>query len=104
MIFVSYAKNHAVYYYCMYNPYSGYVKEMRDITWLNHMYYSKPEARDEVIVYLHIALSFEPEGAVAREGVTLNASEPKVKSKDNKKEWNTVSTRLGRVINPRYCT
>ena len=30
----------------------------------------------------------------------LNASEPKVKSKDNKKEWSTVRTRSGRVVKP----
>ena len=50
------------------------------------MYYSKPEDRDEVIVYPEVALPFEPEDAEAREGVTLNTHEPKVESKDNEKE------------------
>ena len=84
----------------MYNPNTGYVTEMRDITWLHHMYYSKSEARDKVIVYPPVALSFEPVDAEARESVMLNASELKVKSKDDKKEWSTVCIRLGRVTKP----
>ena len=43
--------------------------------WLHHMYYSKPEAGDKVILYMQV---FELEDAEAREGVTLNAPEPKV--------------------------
>ena len=64
------------------------------------MYYGKPEARNKVIIYLQVALPFKHEDAEAREGVTLNASDPKVKSKDEEKEWSTVCTRLGRVVNP----
>ena len=64
------------------------------------MYYSKPEARDEVVVYPQVALPFEPKDAEAREGLMLNASEPKVKSKDDEKEWSTVHTRSGRVVKP----
>ena len=30
----------------------------------------------------------------------LNASEPKAKSKNDKKEWSTICTRLGRVVKP----
>ena len=56
------------------------------------MYYSKPEARDKVLVY--------PQVAEASEGVMLNASEPKAKCKDDKKERSTVCTRLGRVVKP----
>ena len=86
MIFIGYAKNHAGDYYHVYNPNIGYVTEMRDIMWLHHMYYGKPEARDEDIVYPQVALPFKPEDAEARKGVTMNASEPKVKSKGEKKE------------------
>ena len=86
--------------YCMYNPNTRYVTEMRDIMWLHHMYNGKPEARDEVVVYLQVALPFKPEDVVARKGVTLNASEPKLESKDNKKEWSTVHMRSGRVAKP----
>ena len=100
MIFVSYAKNHAGGCYNMYNPNTGYVTEMRDIIWLHCMYYGKPEARNEVLVYPQVALPFEPEDAEAMEGVMLNASEPKAKSKDNEEEWNTVHTRLGIVVKP----
>ena len=86
MIFIGYAKNQAGDCHHMYNPNRRYTTEMRDITWLHCMYYGKPEARDEVIVYLQVALPFEPKNAEAREGVILNASEPKVKSKDDEKE------------------
>ena len=75
-------------------------KETRDITWLCCMNYYKPEARNEVIVYLKVALPFEPEDAKAREGVTLNASEPKAESKDAEKGWSTIHTRLGRDVKP----
>ena len=64
------------------------------------MYYGKPEARDEVIVYPQAALPFKPAGAEAREDVMLNASELKVNSKDNKKEWSTEHTTSGRVVKP----
>ena len=73
----------------MFNPNTGYVTEMRDIMWLHCMYFGKPEARDKVVIYLQVALPFEPENAEAREVVTLNASEPKVESKDDEKEWTT---------------
>ena len=53
---------------------------------LNCMYYGKPEARDEVLVYLKVALPFKLEDTKAREGLMLNASKPKIESKDNKKE------------------
>ena len=62
------------------------------------MHYDKPKARDDVIVYLQVALLFEPEYAEAREGVMLNASEPKAKSNDDEKEWSIVHMRSGRVI------
>ena len=81
MVSVRYAKNHARDYYHMYNLNTGYVIKTRDITWLQCIYYGKPEARDEVKVYLQEALPFEPEDAEAREGMTLNTSEPKAKSK-----------------------
>ena len=100
MIFVHYAKNDARDCYCMYNSDTGYVTEMQDIKWLHHMQYSKPEATDEIIVYPQLALLFEPNDAEAREGVTLNASEPIVESKDNKEEWSNVRMRLGRVVKP----
>ena len=60
------------------------------------MYYDKPEAKDEVIVYPQVALPFKPEDAEAREGVALNASE----SKADKKKWSTTHTRLSKVIKP----
>ena len=84
----------------MYNANTEHVTEMRDITWLHCMHYGKPEARDEVAVYLQVALPFKPEDAEAREGVTLNAFEPKVKSKNDEKEWSIVLMRLGRVVKP----
>ena len=62
------------------------------------MYYDKPEARDEVIVHPQVALSFELEDAEARVGVTLNASEHKVESKDDKKEWSTEHVRLSKLV------
>ena len=46
----------------------------------NGTYYGKPEARNEVVVYPQVSLSFKPEDAEARNVVTLNASESKVKS------------------------
>ena len=67
---MGYEKNHTIDCYFMYNPKTRYVAEMRDITWLYFMSYSKPKARDKVVVYLQKALSFEPEDTEAREGVT----------------------------------
>ena len=100
MSFVCYAKNHAGDCYHIYNPNIGYVTKKRDVTWLHHMYYSKPEVRDEVVVYRQVALPFEPEDAEAREGVMLNASQSKAESKNDKKEWSTLCTRSGRVVKP----
>ena len=59
---------------------------MRDITWLHLIYYTRLEARDEVVIYLHVELSLELEDAKAWEGVMLNASEPKIESLDDKEE------------------
>ena len=64
------------------------------------MFYGKPEARDKVIVYPQVTSPFELEDAEARKGVKLNASEPKIESKDDEKEWGTVHIRLGRVVKP----
>ena len=100
MIFISYVNNHAWDCYCMYNPNAGYVTKTRDIMWLHHMYYSKPDTGDKVLVYRQVALPFEPEDEEPRERLTLNASEPKVECKDEKKEWRTIHTRLGRVMKP----
>ena len=86
--------------YCTYNPNKGYVTETRDITWLYPMSYGRPGARDKIVVYLQVALPFELEDAEAREGVMLNASEPKVKSKNEEKEWSIVCTRSDRVVKP----
>ena len=55
MIYIDCAKNHAGDCYCMYNPNTGYVTEIRDITWLHGMYCGKPEATDEVTVYPQVA-------------------------------------------------
>ena len=55
MIFIGYAKNHARDCYCIYNPTTEFMTEMRDIrdiTWMHHMYYGYPVAIDEVKVYL----------------------------------------------------
>ena len=49
------------------------------------MYYSKPEASDEVVAYLLVDLSFEIVDTEARECVTSNASEPKIKVKTLRK-------------------
>ena len=57
---------------------------------VSYAHYSKPEATDKVVVYPQVALPFKPEDARARDGVTLNASEPKVESKDDEKKWSTV--------------
>ena len=100
MIFVGYAKNHARDCYCLYNPTKGYMTEMRRIVWMHNIYYSKPEVRDEVLVYPQVALPLKLEDAEAREGLTLNASEPKIKFQDNEKEWGIVCTRLDRVLKP----
>ena len=58
----------------MYNPRAGYVTGIRDITWLDCLYYGQTEARDEVVVYLQVSLPFEPKDAKAREGMMLNVS------------------------------
>ena len=104
VIFISYAKNHTRNCYHVYNPNARYMTEMRDIRWLHHMHYGKSEARGEVIVYPQVALPFKPEDAEARDCVMLNASELKVKSKDDMREFSTVHMRLGRVVSPWYCT
>ena len=97
-IFISYAKNYTRACNFMLNPNTEYVTETRDIMWLHCMYYSKPEARNEVMVYIQIALSFELEDTAMREDVKLNASEPQFKSKDDEKEWSTVHVRLIRIV------
>ena len=61
------------------------------------MYYGKPKARDEVVEYPHVTLPFELEDAEARQGVRLNASEPKIESNDDEIEWSTVHMRSDRV-------
>ena len=66
--------------------------------WLHCMYYDKPEARNEVVVYLQVALPFED--VEEREGVTLNASKPKAEYKDDEKGWSTIGTKSGRVVKP----
>ena len=71
-------KNHSRDCYCMHNPNTWYATETRDITWLHHRYYSKPEARDKVVVYLQVALTFELEYAEAMEAASLNVSKPKI--------------------------
>ena len=53
----------------MYNPTTGYVTEMRDIMQLSCMYYDKPEAKDDVVVYLQVALPFELEDEEARDRI-----------------------------------
>ena len=68
--------------------------------WLHCMYYGKSEARDKVVVYPQVALTFELEDAEARGDVMMNASEPKIESKNDEKEWSTVHTRSGRVMKP----
>ena len=52
----------------------------------NCMYYGRQEARDEVVVYLQVALPLTLEDAEAMEGVMLNAFEPKLECKEDKKE------------------
>ena len=84
----------------MYNPTTWYVTETRDITWLHCMYYSKPEASNEVVAYLQVALPFKLEDAEAMERVTLNASELKLEPNDDEKEWSTVHVRSGKVMKP----
>ena len=50
------------------------------------MFYGKPEASDEVVVYLQVAIPIHLkfEDAEARQGMTMNASESK--TKDNNEE------------------
>ena len=67
---------------------------------MHHMYYSKPEARDGATVYLQVTIPFKLEDEETREGVTRNASAPKIESKDDKKEWSTIHTKSGRVVKP----
>ena len=93
MIVIGYAKNHARDCYYMYNPITWYVIETRDIISLYCMYFGKPEARDEVVVYPQVVLPLELEDAEAREGMTLNAAEPKIESKEDEKERSTVHKR-----------
>ena len=102
MIFIGYAKNHAGDCYCMYNPATGYMTETRDITWLNHMYCGQPETSNEVVVYPQVACPLKLEEVEAREGGMLNASEPKIKFKDEENKWNVGCMRCGRVVNPHY--
>ena len=58
------------------------------------------EDRDKVLVYPQVALSFKLKDAEEWEDVMLNASEPKIESKEDKIEWNTVHRRFGRVVKP----
>ena len=71
MIFIGYAKNHPGDCYCMYNPTTGNMRGARDITWLYFMYYGKPEARDEVVGHLQVALPLKLDDAEAREDLML---------------------------------
>ena len=64
----------------------------------------KAEARDEVILYLLVALPFKLKDADAREGVIWNASESKIDTKNDRKKWSIMHTRSGKVVNPWYCT
>ena len=82
MIFIHYAKNYARDFYCMYNCTAVYMTETVDITGLLCIFYGKPEAREKVIVDCKY-LPFELKDAEAKEGVTLNAAEPKVESKND---------------------
>ena len=98
MIFLSYAKNNVGHCYCMYKFITGYVTEATKIMWLYPMHYGKPEISNKVVVYTHVALLLEVEEA--REGVVLNASEPKTESNDKENEWNTLCVRLDRAVKP----
>ena len=100
MIFIGYAKNHAGDCYHMYNPTTGCMAKTRDTMWLHHMYYGKPEASNKVEVYPQVTFPFEHEDVEAREGVTLNTSEPMIKSKAEENELNTVHMRSDRVVKP----
>ena len=60
----------------------------------------QPEARDMVVVFPQVSLPFRLEDAKAREGVILTDSNPRIESKDNKKEWSSVHIRSGRVVKP----
>ena len=42
--------------YCVYNPNTQYVMEMRDILWLHHIYDGKKKNTDEVVVSPKVAL------------------------------------------------
>ena len=67
----------------MYNPSTGYVTETKEIMWLHCMCYRKQEARHKFIVYPQVASPFKLEDKEAKEGLMLNASEPKIKSADD---------------------
>ena len=54
--------------------------------------------KEEVVVYPQVTLPFKPEDAKAREAMMSNASELKIKSRDEKKEWSTASRKLDRVV------
>ena len=58
------------------------------------------EDRDVVLVCLKVLLPFKLEDIEAREGVTLNASVPKIESKVDKIEWNILHKRSGKVVRP----
>ena len=85
MFFIGFAKNYTRDCYPMCNTTTRYITEMRNIMWLHCMYYGKPEARDEVVVYPQVALYFEPEDVEAWEGVTSNTSGPKTNLKMTRK-------------------
>ena len=54
--------------YCMFNPYTEHMTETRDIMWVHCMYYTQPEAKHEVIVYLQVdylsSLKMQKQGRV----------------------------------------
>ena len=65
------------------------------------MYYYKPEASDELVVYPQVTLPLELEDAEAREGVIMNASESNIKSKEGEEyKWAAVCTKSVRVVKP----
>ena len=62
------------------------------------MYYGKQETNNEVVVYIQVAILLQLEEA--REGVMLNASEPKIESNEKENKLNTAPMRFGRVVKP----
>ena len=56
--YIGHAKNHVRDCYFKYNPTIGCMTETKDIMGLHHMYYRKPEARDNVVVHPQISLPF----------------------------------------------